>query len=47
MKKSSDSGRNLIGQRTQSDWTAFEIQSGGVRNLIGQRSKSNRAAFEI
>ena len=39
--------RNLIGRRSQSDWTAFAIRLDGVRNLIGRRSQSDRAAFGI
>ena len=42
----SGGGRNLIGRRTESDWTADAICSGGGRNLIGRRTESDRAAFE-
>ena len=41
---SSDGGRNLIGRRTESDWTADGIRSDGERNLIGRRTESDRAA---
>ena len=34
----SDGERNLIGRRTQSDWTANAIRLGGERNLIGRRT---------
>ena len=34
-----------IGHRTQSDWTADGIRSGGGRNLIGRRTESDRIAF--
>ena len=45
--KSSDSVRNLIGRRTESDWAAYGIRSDGVRNLIGRRTESDRAAYAI
>jgi len=35
----SGGGRNLIGRRTESDWTADGIRLGGGRNLIGRRSE--------
>ena len=40
MGMSSDSGRNLIGRRTESDRTADGIRSGGGRNVIGWRVPS-------
>ena len=42
MGVSSDSGRNPIGQRTESDRTANGIQSGGGRNPTGRRTQSDR-----
>jgi len=33
------SQRFLIGHRTQSDWTAYAIRSGGGRNPIGHRTE--------
>ena len=36
--------RNLIGQRTESDWTADGIRLDGGRNPIGRRTESDRAA---
>ena len=42
-----DGGRNLIGRRTESDWTADGIRSDGGRNLIGRRTESDRAADGI
>ena len=36
------SSRNVIGQRTQSNRTAYGIRSGGERNLIGRRTESSR-----
>ena len=44
MGVSSDSGRNPIGRRTESDWVADGIRSGGGRNLIGWRTKTDRVA---
>ena len=44
MGVSSDSGRNPIGQRTESDRTANGIQSGGGRNPTGRRTESDRVA---
>ena len=43
----SDGGRNPIGRRTESDWTANGIRSDGGRNLIGRRTQSNRTADAI
>ena len=40
----SDGGRNLIGRRTQSDWTANAIRLDGERNLIGRRTQSDWTA---
>ena len=40
----SDGGRNPIGWRTESDWTADGIRSDGGRNLIGRRTESDRMA---
>lgn len=37
---SSCTGRNPIGQRTQSDQTANAIRSDGERNPIGRRTQS-------
>ena len=44
MVMSSDSGRNLIGRRTESDRVANGIRSGGGRKLIGRRTETDRAA---
>ena len=44
MGVSSDSGRNPIGWRTESDRTADGNRSGGGRNLIGWRTESDRVA---
>ena len=43
-----DGGRNLIGRRTESDWTADGIRSDGGRNPIGRRTESDgkRDAFK-
>ena len=41
----SDTERNLIGRRTQSDWTPNGIRSDGGRNPIGRRTESDRIAF--
>ena len=35
-----DGERNLIGRRTESDWTADGIRSGGGRDLIGRRTRA-------
>lgn len=35
----------VIVHRTESDWTANGIQSGGVRNLIGWRTESDWTAY--
>ena len=43
----SDGERNLIGRRTESDWTADGIRSDGGRNLIGRRTESDRTADAI
>ena len=40
--KSSDSERNLIGRRTESDWTANGIRLDSGRNPIGRRTVSSR-----
>lgn len=37
----------VIVHRTESDWTAYGIQSGGERNLIGRRTESDRVANAI
>ena len=37
----------VIVHRTESDWTANGIRSGGERNLIGWRTESDRAAYGI
>ena len=42
-----DSGRNLIGWRTQSDRTANAIRSDGERNPIGRRTQSDWTANAI
>ena len=42
--ESSDTERNLIGHRTQSDRTPNAIRSDGGRNLIGRRTQSDRTA---
>lgn len=34
----------VIVHRTESDWTAYGIQSGGERNLIGRRTESDWTA---
>lgn len=34
----------VIVHRTESDWTANGIQSGGERNPIGRRTESDRTA---
>ena len=47
MGVSSDSGRNLIGWRTQSNWVADGIRSDGERNLIGWRTESDWVADGI
>ena len=39
-----DGGRNPIGRRTQSDWTANAIRLDGERNLIGRRTQSDWTA---
>jgi len=44
MGMSSESGRNPIGRRTESDWTADGIRSDGERNLIGWRTETDRVA---
>ena len=44
MGMSSDSGRNLIGRRTESDWVADGIRLGGGRKLIGWRTESDWVA---
>ena len=41
---STDGGRNPIGQRTETDWTADGIQSDGGRNPIGRRTETDRTA---
>ena len=41
---SSDTERNPIGRRTESDRTADGIQSDGGRNLIGRRTQSDWTA---
>ena len=46
-RMSSDSERNLIGRRTESDWTADGIRSDGGRNLIGRRTESDRVAVAV
>ena len=38
---SSYTERNLIGRRTQSDWTADAIRSDGERDPIGHRTRSD------
>ena len=43
----SDSERNLIGRRTESDWTADGTRSDGGRNPIGRRTESDRTADGI
>ena len=43
----SDGGRNLIGRRTQSDWTANAIRLDGERNPIGRRTQSDWTANAI
>ena len=45
--KSSDSVRNLIGRRTESDRAAYGIRLDGGRNPIGRRTESDRAAYAI
>ena len=40
MLLSSCSGRNPIGRRTESDWTADGIRSDGGRNPIGRRTET-------
>ena len=45
--KSSDSVRNLIGRRPESDWAADGIRLDGERNLIGRRTQSDWAAYAI
>ena len=40
----SDGGRNLIGRRTRSDWTANAIRLDGGRNPIGRRTQSDWTA---
>ena len=47
LRKSSDTERNLIGRRTESDRTADGIRLDGERNLIGWRTESNRVADGI
>ena len=42
-----DGGRNPIGRRTESDWTADGNRSDGGRNPIGRRTESDRAADGI
>ena len=42
-----DGERNLIGRRTQSDWTADAIRSDGERNPIGRRTQSDWTANAI
>ena len=37
---STDGGRNPIGQRTETDWTANGIRSDGGRNPIGRRTRT-------
>ena len=37
----------VIVHRTESDWTAYGIQSGGERNLIGWRTESDWVANGI
>ena len=39
--------RNLIGRRTESDWTADGIRSDGERNPIGRRTETDRTADGI
>ena len=41
----SDTERNLIGHRTQSDRTADAIQSDGGRNLIGHRTENDDSCY--
>ena len=41
---STDSGRNPIGRRTESDWTANGNRSDGGRNLIRRRTETDRTA---
>ena len=41
------SSHQVVGRRTESDWTANGIRSGGGRNLIGRRTESDRAADGI
>ena len=36
-----------VGRRTESDWTADGIRSGGGRNLIGRRTESDWTADGI
>ena len=36
----SDGVRNLIGRRTESDWTAYGIRLDGGRNPIGRRTQT-------
>ena len=43
----SDGGRNPIGRRTQSDWTANAIRLDGERNSIGRRTQSDWTANAI
>ncbi len=41
---STDGGRNLIGWRTETDWTANGIRLDGERNPIGRRTESDWTA---
>ena len=43
----SDGERNLIGLRTESDWTANGIRSGGERNPIGRRTENDDLSLEV
>ena len=47
MLKSLDGGRNPIGRRTESDWTANAIRLDGGRNPIGRRTQSDWTANGI
>ena len=35
----------VIVHRTESDWAAYGIRSGGERNLIGRRTESDWTAY--
>ena len=41
------SSHQVVGRRTESDWTANGIRSGGGRNPIGRRTESDRTADGI